>query len=237
LYLEEFLPDIQYINGECNVVADGLSCLPVQENDIAEEEFFTCFTGDNDDFDYYPLSYSHLQIAQNQDSALIKLLKQKSLHYSLKKFHGGGKDQSLICYKDKIVVPKKLQKHITHWYHTVLCHPGINRTEVSIGQHLWWPKMRDQITNFVTQCSICQLNKRQHKKFGELQPKIAETIPWDKLCMDLIGPYTIRRKGKTSLICKCVTMIDPDTGWFEIDQYNDKKSIAIANIVEQEWFS
>jgi transposase InsO family protein len=32
-------------------------------------------------------------------------------------------------------------------------------------------------------------------------------------------------------------MIDPATGWFEIHQYDDKKSITVANIVEQEWFS
>ena len=57
------------------------------------------------------------------------------------------------------------------------------------------------------------------------------------MCIDLIGPYTIRRKGKNDLICKCVTMIDPATGWFEIHQYNDKRSITVANIAEQEWFS
>lgn len=32
-------------------------------------------------------------------------------------------------------------------------------------------------------------------------------------------------------------MIDPATGWFEIHQYEDKRSITVANIVEQEWFS
>ena len=32
-------------------------------------------------------------------------------------------------------------------------------------------------------------------------------------------------------------MIDPATGWFEIHEYDDKKSITIANIAEQEWFS
>lgn len=32
-------------------------------------------------------------------------------------------------------------------------------------------------------------------------------------------------------------MIDPATGWFEIQQYDDKKSITVANIIEQEWFS
>jgi hypothetical protein len=32
-------------------------------------------------------------------------------------------------------------------------------------------------------------------------------------------------------------MIDPATGWFEIHQYDDKRSITVANIAEQEWFS
>jgi hypothetical protein len=29
-------------------------------------------------------------------------------------------------------------------------------------------------------------------------------------------------------------MINPATGWFDIKQYDDKKSITVANIVEQE---
>ena len=56
------------------------------------------------------------------------------------------------------------------------------------------------------------------------------------LCVDLLGPYTINRKGRAPLICKCVTKIDPATTWFEVHQYNDKRSITVANIVEQQWF-
>ena len=57
------------------------------------------------------------------------------------------------------------------------------------------------------------------------------------MCIDLIGPYKIRWKGKPDLVCRCVTMIDPAAGWFEIHQYDDKRSITVANIAEQEWFS
>jgi hypothetical protein len=73
-------------------------------------------------------------------------------------------------------------------------------------------------------------NKLTVKKYGWLSPKEAEASLWDKMCIDLIGPYTIRRKGKKDLICKCVTMIDPATGWVEILQYNAKRSITVANI-------
>jgi hypothetical protein len=118
----------------------------------------------------------------------------------------------------------------------MLCHLGINRTEETIGQHLWWPYIREDIRDFVQRCPTCQKNKRSQRKFGHLPPKKAEVVPWDKMCIDLIGPYKIRRKGHKDLICKCVTMIDPATGWFEIHQYDDKRAITIANIVEQEWF-
>ena len=32
-------------------------------------------------------------------------------------------------------------------------------------------------------------------------------------------------------------MIYPVTGWFEIMQYNDKRAISIANLVETTWLS
>jgi hypothetical protein len=97
--------------------------------------------------------------------------------------------------------------------------------------------MRAHITNYVKNCPLCQRNKRRQKKYGLLPPKLAEATPWDKLCVDLIGPYKIRRKGSKDLICRCVTMIDSATRWFEIQQYNDKQSITVANRIEQEWFS
>ena len=95
--------------------------------------------------------------------------------------------------------------------------------------------MREQIKKHCVKYHICQKNKRDQRRFGHLPPKEAEVKPWDKMCIDLIGPYTIRRKGRPNLICKAVTMIDPATGWIEINQYEDKKSISIANIAEQEW--
>ena len=70
------------------------------------------------------------------------------------------------------------------------------------------------------------INERS-KSMDDYHLREAEATPWDKMCIDLIGPYTILRKGKQDLICKCVTMIDPATGWFEIQQYDDKKSITV----------
>jgi hypothetical protein len=184
-----------------------------------------------------PLNFRLIDDEQQKEKDLINKLRQTNSVYSVKAFCGGGKERMLICRNDKIVIPKSLRKRVMTWYHEVLCHPGINRTEETIGQHLWWPNMRDEITHYVSRCPTCQKNKKRHKKYGHLPEKQAESEPWDVLCVDLIGPYTIKRKGQIALTVKCVTMIDPATGWFEIAQYNDKQSYTIANIVDTTWFS
>jgi hypothetical protein len=99
--------------------------------------------------------------------------------------------------------------------------------------------MREQIMNDISTCAICQTQKKQSKKYGLLPEKEAEAMPWDRLCVDLIGPYSIKSNVKGVKIppLKCVTMINPATGWFKIKQYDDKKSITVTNIVEQEWLT
>ncbi len=246
LIIEEFSPNLIYIKGTHNVVADALSRLEIDDSNtlpnkesLNTEQFAELYGKDPEDLpsDAYPLEYRLFYKFQQQDKALLKRVKQPHAGLDAKTFRGGGQDWSLICHNGKIVVPEKLRQRVITWYHEALCHPGINRTEETIGQHLWWPKMRDEITEHVTVCPTCQKNKKQRKKYGHMPEKEAEAEPWDKMCVDLIGPYTIKRKGQKPLHVKCVTMIDPATGWFEIAQYNDKQPITIANIVERYWLN
>jgi hypothetical protein len=54
----------------------------------------------------------------------------------------------------------------------------------------------------VSKCENCQQNKRRHKKYGHLPEKEAEAMPWDKICIDLIGPYKIRGKDHTEYLVR-----------------------------------
>ena len=169
LFIEEYSPDLRYIKGKDNVVADALSRLEKldQPFDDSKEIFYSLmhsFVTENEPYDVHPLSYSKLDNAQCRHASIKKILTQSNCNYYIKDLHGGGKARSLVCYNEKIVVPNQLQKHVIDWYHTVLCHPGINRTKETIGQHLYWPKMRDQITRYVQACPTCQKNKRKVKK-------------------------------------------------------------------------
>ena len=168
---------------------------------------------------------------------LKKLLGIQPSHLTQKIFHGGGVDHSLWTFKDRIYVPLKMQKRVVEWYHNRLLHPGHTRTEETISQHLWWPKLREHVREHVKTCATCQKNKRKRANYGHLPPKEAEIIPWDRMCIDLIGPYKIRRKRKPEIVGIAMTMIDPETGWFELHQITDKRSDTCANVAEQEWFS
>jgi len=220
-----------------------------------------CFGEDAADLpaSVFPLTYKFIAHEQQTDKSLLKRLSKSygapsevniaseeliqalsqasTASYHTKSFRGGGTNHTLICHKDKIVIPSSLQNRVVEWYHTYLLHPGVNRTEETIRQHLWWPNMRDDIKRHIGTCDICQKYKKHNQKYGLLPEKEAEAEPWDRLCVDLIGPYTIRRKGKQPLRMQCCTMIDPATGWFEIAQYDDKRAITIANVVEQYWLT
>ena len=111
-------------------------------------------------------------------------------------------------------------------------------TEETIIQYFYWPVIINAVWKEVTNYDTWQRTKQSNRKYGKLPAKLAEEILCNKLCVDLIGTYVIRREGqKENLHIKAVTMINPVTGWFEITQYNDKGSIYIENLVETKWLS
>jgi hypothetical protein len=76
---------------------------------------------------------------------------------------------------------------------------------------------------------VCQMTKKERKKYGLLPPKIAESDPWVMVCVDLVGPFTIRTPAKTHTLL-ALTMIDPATGWFEIDEATNKSATSIQDL-------
>ena len=237
LILEEFGPELKYIKGEKNIVADALSRLDMDET-VKTVNVAECFGYDDDDLpeNSYPLRYRDIAKAQAKDPKLAKKLVTHE-SYSETTFRGGDKNYKLICNNNKIVIPKILQQRTVDWYHEMLCHPGETRTELSIRQHFDWKGLRTTVAATCKKCTTCQKAKTSNQKYGKLPPKTAEVNPWDTLCVDLIGPYKIARKGKNDLKLWCLTMIDPATGWFEMAPILNKTAANVADIAERTWFT
>jgi hypothetical protein len=60
-----------------------------------------------DEIECHPLNFKHLLKSQEKDKTLLKILAMPNTKYELQDFHGGGKTTALLCYRNKIVVPKK----------------------------------------------------------------------------------------------------------------------------------
>ena len=80
LFIEEQSPDLQYIKEENNVVADALSRLTQKSTSCEDSEnsFYALVECHNKEHnntykhDFHPLSYEHLETAQQRDPDLKK---------------------------------------------------------------------------------------------------------------------------------------------------------------------
>ena len=99
-----------------------------------------------------------------------------------------------------------------------------------------WPGLTQDVERLCSTCPVCQLTKRERKKYGLLPPKIAESDPWVMVCVDLVGPFTIKTPLKTHSLL-ALTMIDPATGWFEIANANNKSAASIQDLFHNNWLA
>ena len=232
LLLEEYGPEIIYIKGIHNTVADAISRLEIIPRTLKQEKqnwmirtklwcrtkcshkmekdeiFNYVFAHRNDDKEIFPLTVEEIAQAQKKD---------KSIQKDKDKYENILVENTYVLCKDRrLVIPKKLQYRAIAWYHHYLQHPGHTRLEETLKKAMYWTDMRTSVRQHVRQCKSCQVNKRSKYSYGKLPPKLVLTIPWEALCVDLIGPYTIKGKDGSAIDFMCLTMIDPATNWFEI---------------------
>ena len=124
LILEDFGPELKYIKGENNVVADALSRLYISDNqDILNiSELY----GYDDKYlpgIAYPIRYHNIAKVQKTDSKIRKKLVSHK-DYNLDTFRRGNQNHCLLCQNRKICFPTALQNKNLDLYHKMLCHPG-----------------------------------------------------------------------------------------------------------------
>eukprot|EP00804_Cyclotella_cryptica_P028232 CCRYP_014590-RA/>CCRYP_014590-RA protein AED:0.27 eAED:0.27 QI:0/-1/0/1/-1/1/1/0/188 len=164
------------------------------------------FGNQNEEESIYPVTTREIAEAQQEDKSLLN--KGYSTHLV--------EDIKVLCKDGKMVIPKSLQHRAVAWFHHYLQHPGSKRLEETLRLSMYWKGLRTTVQSHVKKCHSCQVNKHRQLKYGKLPTKLEFTNTWGALCVDLIGPYTLKGKDKTQIDFMCVTMINPATSWFEI---------------------
>jgi hypothetical protein len=163
----------------------------------------------------YPLTTVEIAAAQQADASLKHLFKRIAVIDQ-----GLGikliENMTCVCKDGWLVIPKPLQVHAVKWHHHYLQHPGHTCLKETMNTAMYWKGMRTTIRSLLKSCRSCQLNKRRSRKYGHLPPKTVYTIPWECLCVDLIGAYTLKGKDNSQIDFMALTMIDPASSWFKI---------------------
>jgi len=92
-------------------------------------------------------------------------------------------ENDLIFYNNLIYIPDQLRLDEK----PAAGHLGVKRTLELISRNFWWPKMEDDVKNFVKSCETCMRNKKsRYSKFGLLQPLDVPERPWKSIEIDFL---------------------------------------------------
>jgi hypothetical protein len=83
-------------------------------------------------------------------------------------------------------------------------HQGIQRTAERIKLYISWPGLDQDVTQYIKQCKICQLNKDTRPNIKlPLTITDTKTAPWEKIYLDIVGPLPITETNmKYILTCQ-----------------------------------
>jgi hypothetical protein len=292
LLIEEYGPEIMYIKGVDNTVADAISRLDYNptknrhaddedSNEYSSDEkwnnFITllnhydakscdtpnanykhnysqAFANNLSDDEIYPVTVAEIADSQRRDPLWKSFFKEKDPKREIRKVII---EETEVLVKDqkRLVVPTVLRARVLQWYHHYLQHPGISRLEETLSTVMYWPGLRADVKRLVKSCKRCQKGKRRARGYGKVPPKTSDQVPWRKICVDLIGPYTLKGQDGKIMDFMCLTIIDPATGWFEMVELPvisqliekdgkksikwtiDKSSAEVARLFNQQWLS
>jgi hypothetical protein len=57
---------------------------------------------------------------------------------------------------------------------------------------MMWPGLTTYVHLHCKKCKLCQMHMKNRKPDGKLPTKMAETTPWEIVCVDLVGPWSIQ---------------------------------------------
>lgn len=102
-----------------------------------------------------------------------------------------------------IVVPPSLRNEILQASHDepTSGHLGIARTLARIQENYYWPRLRADVTHYVRTCRACQRRKvPSTKQAGFLMPIRPPTRPFQRIGMDMLGPFPRSNSGNKWII-------------------------------------
>jgi hypothetical protein len=136
----------------------------------------------------------------------------------------------------KIAMPTSMIDDLINWCHATLNHVGMTRSHGTILTNFHHPRLKAQTEQRVANCDACQRNEAIGPGCGELPERDAQLLPWNKVAVDLIGPWKISTNGQ-ELEFNALTCVDPVTNLVELACMQEKTAAHIGMMFENNWLA
>lgn len=138
---------------------------------------------------------TNLSIKQGQDSEISEIRKQLEVNDS-KMFELRN---GLVYRKDKncllFYVPKTMQSNVIRVCHDEIGHVGLDKTIEVIRRSYWFPNMRENVKEYISNCLKCIVyNPNSGKQEGFLHNIPKGDVPFDTIHVDHCGPLERSKK-------------------------------------------
>ena len=204
--LQEIEPEVVYLEGTANRVADALSRISVSWNSIKD-------TMPKEDIPYLMAATSekiNREIIESETEKDLNLIKiHKAIKENWYNFEVSEETQPYFTIRDKlfidgklikkghesqIIIPEKLRVIVLNLIHNG--HFGIVRCKSKARKYVWWPNLNRDIEEFIKLCQVCQ-------KYAPEEPHLSKHYEWpesktcfERIHIDLAGPFV----GKNFLV-------------------------------------
>jgi Integrase zinc binding domain len=181
------------------VVADAISRKPDLQLSTLSTTTITTSTKDQirealqQDLTFQPIIHT-LQGQTTERTVPTSLLS----HYSL------TEDGMLLYDQHRICIPKgPLRAQILHDHHDspIAGHQGMERTYSAVHAHFYWPRMNNDVRDYIKSCDSCQrIKASQQVPAGLLQPLPIPLRPWEQVSMDFITQLPATKTGHDAIV-------------------------------------
>ncbi|GAU35592.1 hypothetical protein TSUD_295280 [Trifolium subterraneum] len=135
----------------------------------------------------------------------------------------------LLYWNNRLAIPPKsamISKILTEFHDSPIGgHAGITRTLARISAQFFWPHMRQTISQYVKQCSICQQAKHTTSlPLGLLCPLPIPKHVWEDIAMDFITGFP--NSGGFTVILVVVDRFTKFGHFFALKKDFDSKKVA-----------
>ena len=195
LFLAGFDYKIEYKSTTEHCNADGLSRLPLQQEEFEEMGVDSSEVFHATQFASLPVTSEAVSRETRRDPVLARvhesIVKGWSAHIDGNKPYYERRNeltvhQGCILWGMRVVIPNKLKDRVLEELHDG--HMGVVKMKALARGYVWWPNINAQLEELAKACSGCQQNQNMPSK-APLHPWEWANAPWQRIHIDYGGPF------------------------------------------------